>query len=55
MKKKISLKKLDLKVNKINDLQTKKITGGGCTGMHQSFGFCDFTIIGCPSPISFNS
>ena len=28
MKKKISLNKLDLKINKINDLKTNKITGG---------------------------
>ena len=40
MKKKISLKKLDLKINKINDLKTNQITGGkGTKGCPQS-GIC---------------
>ena len=39
MKKKISLKRLELKVSKINDLRAKKITGGAS---HLTC-FCDYT------------
>ena len=44
MKKKISLKKLDLKINKINDLKAKQITGGKGTKN------CAPSSLNCPPP-----